>query len=1256
MKRQRIASLALMAAPLALAAAVSADLAGMPGLRGVAVGGSGDGYQGPGVYDLPGESGSGVTVVRLDDALKATAGAVASGDRLFAAVPEGTFFVSGMTYYLWDTSSWEVAKSADGDTDFKANAMASNPLTGETLGCFGEGYSSTLAPFDLATFAVDEFEEKSVNTTLYAMAYAADGTLYGIDGDGVLYRYNPSSIFSPLAEIGETGIRCDAPGAAVIDAESGVMYYVRNYSESTSLWRVDPATASSAKVYDMPGDMAVVCLWVEPGEPAADPLTPPYSENFQGPEMPPGYVNINNNEDYSKWTFTPGCLVYDYSSAAAADDYIVLPPMMLEGGSAYTFSFDAKSEDAENTERAAVYVGTAPEVGALTTVVVPPTDITNHGAYATYEGVYVPPSTGVYYFAVKACSDAGKFNLYVTGLKVSAPSSAAVPEAPKSLAAVPADYGELMVTLSFTAPSADLAGKPLGSLEKVEVYRGDALIESLRAVPGEHVSRDYAVEAAGQQVFRVVGHTSSGAGLPAEASCHAGLSTPLAPSFISAIEGENDGQLLVSWAPVDRDVNGMRMRAGQVGYTLYRVTGAGPVAVAEGLKTTSYADQAVAEGGGQTFLRYVVKAVNSAGSSGETATGTMIAGAPYALPFAESFAGGHTSYPFGIEAEGDEDTRWDIPTPQVLFDPAPQDNDGGLLRFIGSGGDSGTLLTGRLSLAGTLRPTLTFHYYASWGADNTNTIEVSASSGGDFTPLRKFTLGGEPGWVKATVDLSRYIGRSIQLRFVARTDYTRFILIDNIRVADFHDYNLSALSLAGPPRAVRGKESRFALTVGNDGALAADGYEAVLLRDGAEVCRKAGPAIGPDATASVELTDILSPFSPDEVVYTAVIELAADGYPADNVAGPLAMAVSDPRHPAPGGLRVESADGSTVNLAWDAPVLDISLAEPETDGAEDYKAFSTGLPGSAVTGDDVGAWKMVDADGLPSYGARTYPGLNRIDYPNAQQPSAFQVFTPYGLDGIESGFEPRSGSQLWVCFDAKSGRTDDWMISPELAGIAQTAKFFARSAKPEYGLESMEVLASATGTELSDFIPVTVVGEVSADWTEYSAELPEGTRHMAIRCTSDDVFALLVDDITVLTAEVAGTHLELRGYRVYRDGESLAGDVIADERFSHGYDSDGAAVTYHVTALYNEGESALSDGVVFDPSMSGVGTLREPEGASVSAVGSVITVAGTRGDAVAIHGADGRAVYSGKGDTRVSVAPGVYVVSVGGQRFKVAAG
>lgn len=371
-----------------------------------------------------------------------------------------------------------------------------------------------------------------------------------------------------------------------------------------------------------------------------------------------------------------------------------------------------------------------------------------------------------------------------------------------------------------------------------------------------------------------------------------------------------------------------------------------------GLKTPFYTDQAIPEGGRQTFLRYSVVAVNSTGSSAPAISEQLIAGKPYTLPFVESFADGYTSYTFAIEVDGtDEDTRWDIPTTAQLHDPEAQDGDNGLLRFIGSDGDTGTLTTGRINLSGTTRPTLSFYYYTSFGTDNTNTIEVQASTGGEFTSLRKLTLAGNRTWAQAVVDLSRYIGRTVQIRFIARTDYTRYVLIDNIRIADLFDCNLAALALTGPAKVMRGQRASFSLEIANEGALAASGYDVILKRRRRRCRPRGGPAVEPDAKARVELSDVLSPFAADEVEYTAEIIMEADAYAANNISQPVTVAVTTSRHPVPSDLKLIGIEGDKLTLGWSAPVIEGREVDPETDGAEDYTPFSIGLSSSVVKDD-----------------------------------------------------------------------------------------------------------------------------------------------------------------------------------------------------------------------------------------------------------------------------------------------------------------
>lgn len=90
---------------------------------------------------------------------------------------------------------------------------------------------------------------------------------------------------------------------------------------------------------------------------------------------------------------------------------------------------------------------------------------------------------------------------------------------------------------------------------------------------------------------------------------------------------------------------------------------------------------------------------------------------------------------------------------------------------------------------------------------------------------------------------------------------------------------------------------------------------------------------------------------------------------------------------------------------------------------------------------------------------------------------------------------------------------------------------------------------------------------------------------------------------------------------------------------------DTEAHTYHVTAVYNRGESEVSNAVVLSPT-SGVDAFAAP-GISVAVEGHDIVVTAADTDAVRIVATDGRTVYAGLGNSRVSVATGIYLVKVG---------
>ena len=92
----------------------------------------------------------------------------------------------------------------------------------------------------------------------------------------------------------------------------------------------------------------------------------PYECDFKGDCSDWNIIDANN--DGSTWTITSGQASYRYNAEHAADDYLVLPPLTLEAGELYHLEVTANNTSL--VERLAAFVGTAPEVEALQTMII----------------------------------------------------------------------------------------------------------------------------------------------------------------------------------------------------------------------------------------------------------------------------------------------------------------------------------------------------------------------------------------------------------------------------------------------------------------------------------------------------------------------------------------------------------------------------------------------------------------------------------------------------------------------------------------------------------------------------------------------------------------------------------------------------------------------------------------------------------------------------------------------------------------------
>ncbi len=285
--------------------------------------------------------------------------------------------------------------------------------------------------------------------------------------------------------------------------------------------------------------------------------------------------------------------------------------------------------------------------------------------------------------------------------------------------------------------------------------------------------------------------------------------------------------------------------------------------------------------------------------------------------------------------------------------------------------------------------------------------------------------------------------------------------------------------------------------------------------------------------------------------------------------------------------------GNGLTITWTDPKGHI------LDGAEEYAAF---------TYSGLNSWTMVDGD--KGYTQKANNSFSTIDYPNWNTPKAFIVMNPekagFGRQSEADGlrFAPHSGSQYfagWWTAKPDEGEidNDDYMVSPELSGEAQTISFWAKGYKGTVGTgyetemrfnETMEVLYT---TDASNLDPTTyqVAKEtftVNEDaWEQYKVELPAGAKHFALhrnskkRETIDQEgsivevpgtgsFVMMIDDI-----EFYGQAQTVTGYNIYRNGALVK--TVASTELSYTDSRARETDVYTITALYGSDESRASN-------------------------------------------------------------------------------
>lgn len=894
-------------------------------------------------------------------------------------------------------------------------------------------------------------------------------------------------------------------------------------------------------------------------------IEPPYKETFENKDGYNLYTIIDANEDGGTFRYfeanTYKCVQSPDSWRGASDDWLLLPPVHLKADRTYKLFFRSRCYAGyNNKETMEVMIGQGDDYTAYGTLM-PKFDLpynTPEFLILPYEKVFRVDAEGNYRIAFHDITENGNDRFELHEISITEGSPITAPDAVTELKAVAADHGQLEATISFTAPTKSIDGATLASLEKVEVYRGEALVSTISDVkPGAtlKVVDNHADD--GFNTYNVKAYNESGEGLGASVKVFVGVDLPLPPT--NARLADDNEKPKAKWDAPAGGVNNGYVNIDGLTYNIYTADNNGyAVAYKKGITGTTFtADTTFADPG---LLIYAVEAANEKGASTLTSTNSIVVGPAYELPYVESFAGGtlHTFW------------WYDETNSQTGVGDGSADEDGGDLVWQSQNSNASAVWgTGKIATAGTTNPHLLFHYYNNAGS-NTKITVFATKSNTDTVSLHTIDMAQttKSGWVLADVDLSAVKNEKyvvLNFRFEG-SDTQNATGIDNVRVYDKLDYDLGA-TLTAPTKTVAGTKTTFTVNVTNWGVKRVNSYR-VDLYDGDQLVASAdGHGISslksqiitldyqPAITSDSETLDVHA-----EVVLDEDMDLS------NNQTEVSVVEVMQPEmDPVENAMASKANDGSVV-ISWTAPKNEVKVT---TDDMENYEPW---------TANNFGEWTSIENDGATHY------SLSGITIRNNRPTTAFEIFglQASGADVNDPSYAflaPHSGDRTIISFGGAEGyypnpdkqHDDDWLISPELSGRAQTVNFFLKTMS-SYKKEKVEILYSTATTAISDFQSLALYEDLFTDrqWTEYNIELPEGARYFAVHKLSFDATGIMLDDFTFEHAPFV-----LTGYNIYRDGQ-LIGHVGTDMLTFTDADADASAdPVYGITAVYSNGESMV---------------------------------------------------------------------------------
>lgn len=944
--------------------------------------------------------------------------------------------------------------------------------------------------------------------------------------------------------------------------------------------------------------------------------------------------DMNNDEHTWFYDQSDSSLKYIYSSRNDADDYVITPPVELGTANLIDVEFDAKAGMTDK-EKVAVTYGTS--LSAANQKVAKVFEISNR-EYETYKASFDVADHGRYYVGFHVISEADQMTLNIKNIRIENGSLVKAPAEATAAKATAAAEGAQNSTISFCAPTKAIDGTELTGKVDITVRRKDGTLvgESKGLAPGAAASCKDMEAKQGMNEYTITTANEFGTGQQTKVSCFCGIDVPGEVGALTALPSPADNlTATISWtAPTTGEHNGY-FSAADITYNIYEYAN-GKLTKLGTSKTTSFKAEPSSDVLGNYY--FIVAAETVAGEGRQQGVITVL-GKPLQLPFEDNFYNSVPANEPWVTGTVEGAAKWGV-TSFLRSLNLTADDGGMLVCYDDNGGRGiGRMQMPKVCLGGLNAPTLTFSMYRYVGAGSSLSVKVTSDEVNYKEVMSQPVESDKDGWQEMQINLSEFKDCPwIAIEFDGKvTKFQEYVILDNFKIENASEYDARITAMSGYRQPVAGKANPYKVSVLNHGKQAVKfsvefGVNGSVVETQAE---EAPLASGMTHSYVFDFTPTAEMIGKECAVSVKVVPDGwTDEVPTDN-SFEATVTVMQPALAPVTDLKAAHSTGGTM-LEWTEPVIE---NKPVVDDFEAYDSFEY---------EHIGDYTLYDGDGL------TPCGIFGVNHPNMGKPMAFQVWEPKapGVDVDASIWQPYSGQKCLVSWAALSQMyapvNDDWLISPEVDGGTELS-FYATMPVAQYSPETFEVLYSERTNDPEDFQLLASEALLYPGWKNFKYALPAGARYFAIRYTSSNKFALLVDDLSYVRSMGAEKPV-VSGYNIFRNGEKIGNTTVAATSYTDSSDEGGK---YNVTVVYDSGESMMSNTVeVVTSAIAGAEVSMQ----KVTAGKGCIIVTGAAGQSVMVNATDGSVIATianaGSRET-VSVAQGTYIVTVGKRHFKV---